>query len=553
MATITNFITVSKIEIPQKVPNLAVGPYLTLLICIVPLLLFNNGQQSLMPQDEAVYCVRARWMLETGDWVTPQAWGELVYEKTPGPYWLIASSYRLFGISEATSRLPSFLACILSLFLTYEISVILLNRRIAWLGSVILGISLLWLQGSRLATANIPMISMALLGIWCLLKAELHPKYRFCWSGAAGLSFGLGFLIRGQMIFLPMTALLPYLIWEHRRHRHLSNPMLYLGFVVGLIPTIGWFWVSWLHYGTVPFEQFFALVSRIASEQRNGNSPLFYLWNTPLKAFPWPFFSVLGLNLVLRNPIPRYQLILVGCPLVILAEISLISTRLPHYALMLYPFLAILAAVALDWLARIYQHKFSPQEWLPRYLSYAFGGLGCLLFLGGMVIHTGIGLPSGSVDVEIRKYAVVALVLGLGWLTLPVLWISRHSGKLTARRYWLASWLLGPWLAIAVAGYTGLLGNYNPDIKLFLQQPAIAAVLQTHPVNFVVQQTQALTTGGDKALLLLTFYTPHLGQRFKNVSELQASNYAWVSPEVGALSSYLHLGTFREWQLIQAP
>lgn len=148
-----------------------------------------------MPQDEAVYGVRARWMLESGDWVTPQAWGELVYEKTPGPYWLIASSYRLFGISEATSRLPSSLAGILSILLTYEIAVILLNRRVALLAAAILGVSLLWLQGSRLATANIPFVTMALLGIWCLLKAEVHSKYRSYWSGAAGLSFGLGFLI----------------------------------------------------------------------------------------------------------------------------------------------------------------------------------------------------------------------------------------------------------------------------------------------------------------------------------------------------------------------
>jgi len=539
-----------------KSPSLAaVWPYFTLLIWVLPLLLFNNGQQSLMPQDEAVYAVRARWMLESGDWVTPQSWGELVYEKTPGPYWLLAAAYTLFGISEATSRLPNLLACILSVLLTYEIAVILLNRRVAWLASAILGVTFLWVQGSRLATANIPMISMAVLGIWCLLKAELHPN-RSYWSAAAGLSFGLGFLIRGQMIFLPMTALLPYLLWEHRRHRHLLNPMLYLGFVVGLIPTIGWFWVSYLRYGTVPFEQFFALAFRIASEQRNGNSPLFYLWNTPLKAFPWAFFSVLGLVLVLRNPIPRYQLILVGCPLIILAEISFVSTRLPHYALMLYPFMAMLAAVALDWLGRIYQNKFSSQKWLPRSLSYAFGGLGCLLFLAGITVHTGVKLPGVSDYVEIRKYGAVALVLGLGWLTLPLGWIRHHRGKtfLTAR-YWLASWLVGPWLALAMAGYIGLLGNYNPDIKVFLQQPAIAAVVQTYPVNFVVQQTQALTTGGDKALLLLTFYTPHLGQRFKKLSELQASNYAWVSPEfaVGSYDRFCHLGNFRGWQLIQVP
>lgn len=541
-----------KINILKSAPLVAAYPYLTLLIWLVPLLLLNNGQHSLMPQDEAVYAVRARWMLESSDWVTPQSWGELVYEKTPGFYWLLAAAYTLFGINEATSRLPSLICGILSVLLTYEIAVILLNRRVAWLAAAILSVSFLWVQGSRLATANIPMISMALLGIWCLLKAELKP--RFYWSAAAGLSFGLGFLIRGQMIFMPMIALLPYLVWEHRRHQHLLNPALYLGFVVGLIPTIGWFWLSYLRYGFVVFEQFFALALRIASEQRNGNSPLFYLWNTPLKAFPWAFFSVLGLVVVLRNP-SRYQLILVGCPLVILVEISFISTRLPHYALMLYPFMAMLAAVALDWLGRIYQNKSSAQKWLPRSLSYAFGSLGCLLLLAGIIVSSGIKLPGVELNEEVRKYAAVAIVLGLTWLTLPIIWIYRQRGKmfLTAR-YWLASWLLAPWLALAVAGSTGLLGNYNPDVKVFLQQPAIALALK-NPVNFVVQQTQALTTGGDKALLLLTFYTPHLGQRFTKVSDLPTANYAWISPEFVVESSkrFRHLGTFRGWQLIQAP
>lgn len=539
-----------KINILKSTFLAAALPYFTLLMWLVPLLLLNNGQHSLMPQDEAVYAVRARWMLD-GDWLTPQSWGELVYEKTPGPYWLLAASYTLFGINEATSRLPSLICGILSVLLTYEIGIILLNKRIAWLAAAILSVSFLWLQGSRLATANIPTISMALLGIWCLLKAELQPRF---YGIAAGLSFGLGFLIRGQMIFMPMIALLPYLVWEHRRHQHLLNPMLYLGFVVGLIPTIGWFWFSYLRYGTVVFEQFFALASRIASEQRNGNSPLFYLWNTPLKAFPWAFFSVLGLVVVLRNS-HRYQLILVGCPLVILAEISFVSTRLPHYALMLYPFMAMLAAVAFDWLGRIYQNKSSAQIWLPRTLSYAFGSLGCLLFIAGIIVSTGIKLPGINLDAEVRKYGAVALVLGVTWLTLPIIWIYRQRGKMFfTARYWLASWLLGPWLALAVAGYVGLLGNYNPDVKIFLQQRAIASVLQTHPINFVVQQTQALTTGGDKALLLLTFYTPRLGQRFTKISDLPVANYAWVSPDaVESSARFRHLGTFRGWQLIQAP
>src|SRR5690242_1869341 len=117
--------------------------YLGIIIWITPLLILNNGENSLMPYDEAVYTIRARWMLESGDWLTPQSWGELVYEKTPGPYWWLAFVYKIFGITEATSRLPAQIACIFSLLLVYEIAVMLLNKRIAYLASAILGVSFL--------------------------------------------------------------------------------------------------------------------------------------------------------------------------------------------------------------------------------------------------------------------------------------------------------------------------------------------------------------------------------------------------------------------------
>ncbi len=526
-------------------------PYFALLLWTVPLLLLGSDQSSLMPQDEAMYSVRARWMVESGDWLTPQSWGELVYEKTPGTYWLIAFCYKLFGVSDIASRLPAQLACILSTFLTYKIAVILLKReQIARFAAAILSVSYLWLQGSRLATANISMISMGLLGIWCLLHAN-QSRYFSRWCFAAGLSFGLGFLIRGQMIFLPMTALLPYLILSPHRRHPLANPMLYLGLVVGLMPTILWFWLSWAKYGNVVFEQFFNLVKRIASEQRNGNSPLFYLWNTPLKAFPWPFFSILGLIPVWRKSASR--LILIGCPLVILAEISCVATRLPHYALMLYPFMAMLAAVGLDWLGMIYERG-TKHKYLVVCLSYGFGGLGCLLFLGGMGLEFA-PLFNLKEYIYLQKYGMSGILLGLGWLTLPLMWIFRQRGnKLFTAKYWVASWLVSAWLGLAAIAATGLFSDFNPDVKVFFRERAIASTVQHQAINFVVQETQSLTTGGDPDLLLLTFYTPHWGQRFRQVSELPAKGYAWVSPEssVWSAAEYRHLGTFHGWKLIQS-
>jgi 4-amino-4-deoxy-L-arabinose transferase-like glycosyltransferase len=531
--------------------------YISLLVWILPLLLFNSGNNSLMAHDEGLYAWRSLMMFESGDWINP--WSE-PHHKTPGPYWLIASSYKLFGISDASVRLPSMIAGILSILLLYEIGKILLGKKLATLAAAILSVEFLWLQYCRLGTPDVPMICLVLLAIWSFLKAELHPKYRSFYTFIAGLSFGLGFLVRSFMIFLPIGALLPYLIAEHRRHRHLTNPMFYLGFAVGLIPTLSWIWLSWQRFGNNSFEQLFRFVFRLGSNDRGDHGILFYLWNVPAKAFPWFFFALLGLILLLRRPIPRYQLILVGFPLVLFAELSIFSTRLPHYSLALYPFIALLASMGLDWLGGIFskgirsrdainrvcrgveRDKLIPSSShlkLPRNLSYAFGVLGLLLVLAGIV-----ALAVGGV--EIRKYASIILVLGLGWLILPLVWIGRYrfGQKFLTARYWMAGWLIPAWLALAVAGFNGLIGDYNPDLRAFLAQKAIAQILQTNPINFVQV--------GGKTGVLLNFYTPHHGKQVQQLSELSAGSYAWISAKQPTLSTpYRVLGTVQKYQLIQ--
>ncbi|PLZ98031.1 phospholipid carrier-dependent glycosyltransferase, partial [Fischerella thermalis CCMEE 5196] len=148
-------------------------PYVTLLFWILPLLLFNSGHSSLMAHDEGIYAWRSRRMFESGDWINP--WSQ-PHHKTPGPYWLIASSYTLFGINEASVRLPSMILGVLSVIILYEIGKILLDKKIAWLASAILSVEFLWLQYCRLGTPDVPMIFLVLLAILSLLKAELNPR-----------------------------------------------------------------------------------------------------------------------------------------------------------------------------------------------------------------------------------------------------------------------------------------------------------------------------------------------------------------------------------------
>lgn len=526
-------------------------PYINLLFWILPLLLFNSGHSSLMAHDEGLYAWRSRQIFDSGDWINP--WSQ-PHHKTPGPYWLIASSYILFGISEASVRLPSMILGVLSVIILYEIGKILLDKKVAWLAAAILSVEFLWLQYCRLGTPDVPMIFLVLLAILSLLKAESHPQYCYFYTLIVGVCFGLGFLARSLMIFLPMIALFPYLVWEHRRHRHLTNPMLYLGFLLGLTPTFVWLWLNYSHYGSDSVRELLQFVFRLGSKERGSNGVLFYLWNVPIKSFPWFFFGLLGLFLAWRRPIPRYQLIVVGLPLVLFFELSLFSTRLPHYSLSLYPFIALLAASGLDWLVRVgfdgdkglwreFHSKFYPSpdlQKLARNLSYGFGVLAILLLLTGI-----LAFIWGSGD--IRKYATISLTLGCGWLILPLVWIGRYrlGKKFLNSNYWLAAWLIPAWLALAVAGINGFLSDYNPDMRTFLAQPAIAHILQNHSIHFVKV--------GGKTGVLLDFYTPDHGQDVEQISQLPVYSYAWISAQQATDLSTPHrvLGTVQKYQLIQ--
>jgi hypothetical protein len=165
--------------------------------------------------------------------------------------------------------------------------------------------------------------------------------------------------------------------------------------------------------------------------------------------------------------------------------------------------------------------------------------------MAGLLISIDIAIPGVEVA-EIQKYTAIALALGLGWLIVPLVWIGRHrlSKQYLTANYWLAGWLIGPWLALSVAGVTGFLGDYNPQVKAFLRQPEIAAIVQKHSVNFVDL--------GGKIGVLLRFYTPHLGREVGHISDLSTASYAWVKSDiVDERSRYQFIGKLKDVQLVQ--
>ena len=68
---------------------------------------------GLLDDVDSSHAEAAREMVASGDYVTLHINGVRYLEKAPLPYWLVAASYRVFGVNEFSTRLPMVLSIML--------------------------------------------------------------------------------------------------------------------------------------------------------------------------------------------------------------------------------------------------------------------------------------------------------------------------------------------------------------------------------------------------------------------------------------------------------
>jgi 4-amino-4-deoxy-L-arabinose transferase-like glycosyltransferase len=103
------------------------------------ILFINIGGWELCNPDEPRYAQVAREMLDTGNYIVPRLGAELYARKPPLFFWLIALSSRYYGgVSAAAARLPSAVAALGVLLLTYLLGRKLYNSQTGFIAALIL-------------------------------------------------------------------------------------------------------------------------------------------------------------------------------------------------------------------------------------------------------------------------------------------------------------------------------------------------------------------------------------------------------------------------------
>ena len=320
---------------PRKIPRL-VWVVLPLAYLVY---FYDLSATGLLGPDEPRYASVAREMARSGDWITPRLWGMPWFEKPALLYWMSGVLFRLGLNTELAPRLPgALLAAGFLVFYWYTLRRAF-SCRAAWLATLILGSSGMWVAYSQNGVTDIP-LSVTYSAAMLLAMPWVARRDTRQLPASAAL-FGFAVLAKG---LVPLPLALPLLLGRHVRDW--LRWRVILPFFLVALP---WYALCYARNGWPFVHDFFVVhhFSRATSNQLAHVRPIwFYLPILIAGLAPWtPLLCLLARRSVYRD---RQRLFLLLWAGVTLAFFSVMVNKLPGYILPMMPAVAALIALALD-------------------------------------------------------------------------------------------------------------------------------------------------------------------------------------------------------------
>jgi 4-amino-4-deoxy-L-arabinose transferase-like glycosyltransferase len=193
------------------------GARYQIIVAVVAALIFIGcmvSPPSLMDDVDAVQAQIARNMLQSGDWVTARLDGIAYLEKSPLKYWMMAVSFKIFGVHDWAARIPIALGTVLLCWLTARFAAWAFGRRAGMYSGLVLATCVGLFLFTRILIPDVILTLMVTLALWSLLRAleegERHPTR---WAMTMWAAMGTGLLLKGLIAAVfPVAAGLLYLL-----------------------------------------------------------------------------------------------------------------------------------------------------------------------------------------------------------------------------------------------------------------------------------------------------------------------------------------------------
>ena len=207
---------------------------------------------------ESYFALGSRLMVEQGDWLMPHAPDELPLNKPPLTYWLIGVSYKLFGASYGSARLPSVLAALLVLAIVYLLAERLYGKSTAVISIAMLASSFLFLSFARLAMSDMLLTlctTAALAGFILALTGEGSRSQALVLLGYVALA--LGVLVKGPVAIALVAGPIGLELGLRRKRADLKRLRLLPGLALLVLVAAPYFAIVYMRVGAGPLRFFF--------------------------------------------------------------------------------------------------------------------------------------------------------------------------------------------------------------------------------------------------------------------------------------------------------
>ena len=468
-------------------------------------LIFYFGKRSYIAFDEGFYALQARWILDNGNWTIPLWWDEYVLDRTIGLQFLIAKSQEIFGRIMFTAYLPTTSAAILMLFITYKLHEEFFNKKYAIISPLILATTYLWFDYSHLATQDIIYSCSVTIGVLALVKIKgANNKYYVLLSG---IWIGLAFMMKTFLVFVPLLSLLPYVF---TKKYILCSKFFWIGLLIGFIPYF--FWTLSINPYLEKNIIFYlaAKFSTLSNKNTFTNPFYYYFWNIPATYLPWSFFAIIGIIFnFYKNKENKYLLTIF--PLILIAILSIFSTKTPYYTLQISSIFALNTYVGIKYLFNSKRYKvlfiFIASKIIPLFivalsLTYYF------FFKDSINFNT-----------KENTFLILGLLFfGLSWSFI------KHKNSF---KEILITLIIGPYLCTSFLLQSGLFTDRSRELREKMEYVASLDIVKNQSIK--VDKKGINNSRSQSKIIRISLLTPKLGEGLDDINQLKKSELAWTT------------------------
>jgi len=341
-----------------------------LLVAAAVLFFVGLGRLPLFEPDEGRNAEVAREMLASGDWVTPHFNGFAYLDKPAVYFWMVAASFKTFGVSEGAARLPSALMGAATMLLVWFVARRMFGDSVALRAGLVFASCPLTLVFAREVIFDMTLtffVTLAMVAFWLAEDANFQKPWLDLMMFAA---IGAALITKGPVgILLPMGSLLIFRVVRGRRQGPKRLRWKW-GLLVLLAVALPWFIAVSVRNPDFPRYAFWnESLKRFATGNAHRGGGFFYYLPVYLGGlFPWSLFLLLaGGNRLrrwreLRGAEARPLLFLLAWTVWVFAFFTFSHSKLPGYFLPAVVPLSILSGLVWRDVGKDAQAR--PPDWL---------------------------------------------------------------------------------------------------------------------------------------------------------------------------------------------